>query len=281
MRSVSLCVLFIILSSVTLAQSEKLPDILKPDAASEAEAKRMGANVFKLVPRGMFPDPTMNSYKDEENPIGIRGGGGYFSFTTGLHSYGKTPQIGLDDHGRFGVGFYGICYGFFANLGQRDLSDIDSNSPEAKYFLSYRLPLYESEFSQEIKAVQGRRVDQLVLERYIPAKAGDTYLLRAISWEDADTLVAFRVLRIDDDGSATIAWKKLADFAKSVLLSMPDGELQQKVDAVIARENLSDIKVTVKDNWLYIQGPVASFNELNRALRTNGIRYRGETRESR
>ena len=72
MRIVSLCVLFIFLSSLTLAQSEKLPDILKPDAESEAEAHRMGVSIFKLVPRNTFPnslDPSLQ-YKDEGNPIG-------------------------------------------------------------------------------------------------------------------------------------------------------------------------------------------------------------------
>src|SRR5438128_10365366 len=98
MRIIPLCVLYIGLCLVTLAQSEKLPDILKPDAASEAEVQRIGGKVFKVVPRDMFPDPLdlSYSYKDEDNPIGIRGGGAYFSFSSGLHSYNRTPQIGLE-----------------------------------------------------------------------------------------------------------------------------------------------------------------------------------------
>src|SRR5512142_414507 len=103
MRIIPLCVLFVVLSSLTLAQSEKLPDILKPDPASESEAQQIGANLFKLVPRGMFPQPA-NSYKDEDNPIGIREGGAYYSFSTGLHSYNKVPEIGLDQ-GNLSSGF--------------------------------------------------------------------------------------------------------------------------------------------------------------------------------
>jgi hypothetical protein len=117
MRLASLCVSLIFLSSLTLAQSEKLPDILKPDAASEAEAQQIGTDVFKLVPRNTFPDSHDPSfeYKDEGNPIGIRGGGSFFSFATGLHSYNKIAEIKLE-LGQLATGFAGYDYGFWLML---------------------------------------------------------------------------------------------------------------------------------------------------------------------
>ena len=275
MRIASLCVLVLFLSSLTLAQSEKLPDILKPDAESEAEAQGIGANVFKLVPRGMFPDPSMNAYKDEDNPIGIRGGGYYYSFATGLHSYNRTPEIALE-RGNLSSGFYGSNFGFMADVGPCDLQDIE-NSPEAKFFVSYELPLYERDL--KIGSFHGRRVDELAmtLQGYLPAKIDHTYLLRAINWDQADTVVAFKVSKIDKNGSLTVVWKKIADLPKPHFLYMPDEELRQKVEAVIAEEKLVEIEFIVKDNWvIYIKGSNTNLNLLSKALRSRGIRFRGE-----
>jgi len=284
MRIASLCVLFIFLSSVSLAQSEKLPDILKPDAESEAEAHRMGVSIFKLVPRNTFPnslDPSLQ-YKDEGNPIGIRGGGSYFSFATGFHSYNKIPEIELQ-RGTLSTGFAGYDYGFLVDVGLRDLQDIET-SPEAKFFLSYRPPLYKDDIRKERDDVRVRRVEEpaMTLRSSFPVIIGDTYLLRAISWDEADIAVAFRVLKIDDDGSATIVWKPLAKFPKPFFLFMPDEELRPQIGEVIAEEKLVGIEFTVKDNWVvYIKGSYANINSLHRALDSRGIRLRGETRQVR
>src|SRR6478672_7251150 len=236
MRIVSLCVLSLYLSSLTLAQPEKLPDILKPDAESEAEAQRIGANVFKLVPWGMFPDSldTILQYKDEGNPIGIRGGGAFYSFANGLHSYNKIPQIALQ-HENLITGFAGNNFGFLVDLGPSDLQDIET-SPGANFFVSYKLPLYERDL--KIGSIHGQRVDELAmtLQGYLPAKIDHSYLLRAIDWDQADTVVAFKILKIDKNGSLTIVWKKIADLPKPHYLYMPDEELRQKVEAVIAEE---------------------------------------------
>jgi len=276
MRIVSLCVLFIFLSSLTLAQSEKLPDILVPDAESEAEAQRIGANIFKLVPRGTFPDsldPVLQ-YKDEGNPTGIRGGGSYFSFATGLHSYNKVPQISLD-HGILSTGFSGNNFGFLVDLGPCELQDIEY-SAGANFFASYKLPLYERDLN--IETVHSTRVDELAatLQGYLPAKIDHTYLLRAIDWDLADTVVAFRVVRIYKDGSLTIVWKKIADLQKPHYLYMSDEELRQKVEAVIAEEKLVEIGFIVKNNWvIYIKGSNTNLNLLSKALRSRGIKFHG------
>jgi hypothetical protein len=274
MRVIPFCVLLVLSFSLTFAQSEQLPEILKASTNSEFEARQMGAQVFKLLPRGMFKDLD-RSYRDEDNPIGIRGGGAFFSFATGLHSYNKIPQISLLEDGRFSVGFYGASYGFFADLGRRGLIDLDSSSPEANYFLSYKPPQYEKDFHNEYITVHGRQIDELRLYRYLPAISGHAYLLRAISWNESDTVVAFQVLKIDKDGSATIAWKKVADFGKPFQLSMPDEDLQKRVSSTLSEENLVDVEFTVKNNWLYVRGLDLSLNKLERALKVRGIRFRG------
>jgi hypothetical protein len=39
-----------------------------------------------------------------------------------------------------------------------------------------------------------------------------TYLVRSVDYNTSDVLVAFRVVRIDTDGSATILWKLLKKY---------------------------------------------------------------------
>jgi hypothetical protein len=85
------------------------------------------------------------------------------------------------------------------------------------------------------------------------------------------------VLKVDKDGSATIAWKKLADFPRPFFLFMSDEDLMKRINTIIARENLFGIEITIKDNWLFLRGAVAKLNRLHSVLKNNGIRYRGET----
>lgn len=51
-----------------------------------------------------------------------------------------------------------------------------------------------------------------LLRSSLPARVNDTYLLRSISYSESDTLVAFRVVRQDEDGSLIIAWKLLKQY---------------------------------------------------------------------
>lgn len=280
MKFVPASVLLVFLfTSSYFSQPKPLPDVLKPDPASEAEAQRMGAEVFKLVKRGTFEASIFNAPKDEENPIGIRGGGSYYSFTTRSHSYNKIPQIGLLEDGRLRVGFAGLDYGFFTNLGQRELSDLGSTSPEVRFFLSYRPPSYQKEIIQAGESFARSRVDHLTLEKTIESPlSGNVYLLRAISIGQADVAVVFRIMAIEkDSGSMTIAWKKLADFEKPLQLYETDEDLQGKVNAVIADLNITEMNVVVENNELRIRGTYVNKNldRFRAALVSRNIKYRG------
>src|SRR4051812_11937647 len=87
--------LIVLISSVAFAQEEKLPNILKPDADLTILATSADEKIFKLLPRGMFADGKGLLDDEGSNPLGIRGGGAYYSFTTDSHSYNKIPQIEL------------------------------------------------------------------------------------------------------------------------------------------------------------------------------------------
>jgi hypothetical protein len=131
------------------------------------------------------------------------------------------------------------------------------------------------DMKQERVRLDRKRIGQLTLEQGLRASVGHLYLLRIIQWEDADMVVAFQILKRDSDGSVTLAWKKLADFPKPFVLFMPDDELQQQIDAIIAEENITGYKVVVKDNWLYTLGPVHYSDKFQKALYKRQVRYRG------
>src|SRR5690606_25513520 len=105
------------LSSIGFSQNTQLPPILIPSERSQAEAARLNGQAVKILPRGMFAEQTKNS--DIDCPLGIRGDGAYFSFSTGSHSYNKTPEIELQQ-GRISVGFAGANYGMITDLGLID-----------------------------------------------------------------------------------------------------------------------------------------------------------------
>lgn len=268
-------VLLVILSIGAFAQTEKLPEILRPDAFSESEALRMGAKVFKLVPNGMFKDPDPDTFKDKDNPIGIRGGGHVYSFLNESHSFNKYPQISAESvRGEIEINGYGR--GVFTGLGSRDLADIDASLPEAGYCFSYKLPKLRKDLIEQDKVLDAVRSGPLMHWEHGSLSVGNTYIVRTIELERFDAVFAIQILRKDLDGSITIAWKKLAEFSIPFVLNMPDKELQEKVDAVIAEEGLVGVRIIVKDNHLHHLGP--NYNDsykVERYLTERGIPYRG------
>jgi len=70
-----------VLSLPVIGQTERLPEILIPSEDSQTEAKRLDAQVFRMLPRGMFKELS-NLRTDEGSPLGIRESGAFYSFTT-------------------------------------------------------------------------------------------------------------------------------------------------------------------------------------------------------
>lgn len=184
----------------SFSQSAKLPNILQPDPEIQKLAREEGVETFKLLPRGLF------DY--EKNELSLRGGGAYYSFSTGSHDYNKIPQIELQQD-RLSTGFYGTNYGFIADIGDFPLSGIDSNLEEVSFLSSYIPPKAEREVRAEAMRFHRFETGSLTFVRGVPAVLGKTYVMRSISFGEADLIVAFRVAAAHEDGSITIIWKKI------------------------------------------------------------------------
>ena len=184
-------------------------EILLPDPPDIAEAEGKGVQAFKLLPRGMF------DY--EKNELSVRGGGAYYSFVKNSHSYNDIPQIEFQKNNLL-VGFYGANYGFIADLGEKPLSEISRESQVVSFLINYQPPNNERAARSEFyKIGRGFEVNGVKYQRMLPAVTGNTYLLRAVSFGEADVLVAFKIQRKDADGSLIIFWKLIENFEKPLL----------------------------------------------------------------
>lgn len=183
--------------------------VISPDENDFEMASQDGARVFRILPRETFDF--------EKNPFSVRGGGAYYSFVKRSHSYNDTPQIELQKN-NLSVGFYGANYGFIADLGDVPLSEISRESENLRFLLNYDPVVLESEARNEYKRIShGFEVEGVKYKKSLSAVAGHTYILRAVSYDEADTLVAFRIFRQDANGSLVVFWKFIEHFRTPIL----------------------------------------------------------------
>jgi hypothetical protein len=271
MRSI-LCLLLFGFPLAIHSQQAELPTVLIPGELARATALSMGYCAVKLLPRGTYPQPD-NSYSDSDNPLGVRLGGAFYSFTNRSHSYNKTPQITLDD-GVFAVGFYGMSYGFIHDLGEFPLTNITLDLSAAAALNRYTPPRLKHEIRAAQRSSHQYEINGIKFVRNAPARAGHSYLLRAISDGEADILVAFSVVSVNPDRSIELIWKELKTFDIPIALRMPDAEMREKAAAVLSKRGITGVQFSVTDNEITLIGTVSreNFADLIRAIAEIGPR---------
>lgn len=203
------------ISTGTRYQNEEMPPLIfQPSDNAITQARITGAEAFKLLPVGMT-HPATKWFNDGIRALDgnfcsrIDFGGGKYEYIKRLYS---LPNINLSIlRGEFNLdGPWG--YGFFTDLGERDLRDIDSTSPEAEYFMTYKTTKPLADFTAEDKRLTTLTFDNPLVTKNVPVKAGHTYLLRSIIYNRSDLAGALNVIEVSPDGSVTMLWKKLAGF---------------------------------------------------------------------
>lgn len=168
--------------------------------------KQPDTGLIRLMPRERY-----------DHKLTIRGGGSYYSFVLRTHEYGRGSDIGLEQN-YLKVGFAGADYGFLLNLGDIPIEDVTTETNGVKYLAEYLPPSKEKEVRASFQErSMGIEVDKFVYRSHLPAKVGDTYVVRSINFGTYDCLVVFRVVDEDFDGSMTIVWKMLKKFPKPEL----------------------------------------------------------------
>lgn len=159
-----------------------------------------------------------------DGKLSIRGGGAYYSFHTSSHEYDDTSDIEFG-RGKLSVGFHGADFGFIYEVGDAPLEEVTLEHPSVRFLVTFVPPSTRPEvdklWTEYVSA--GLNTGEFVYRRTVPAAVGKTYVLRSVSYGDADTLVAFRIVREDADGSVTLLWRRLKQF--------PKPELQRNVAA--------------------------------------------------
>ena len=219
------------------AQSSSRDDILKDIAAKRDELQRLedqflapaeedraaykeflaqpDTGLIRLLPRDVYESEV---YKKNQKTLTIRGGGAFYSFARLTHEYGLGSDLMLEV-GYLSVASAGADYGMMIDLGDVSLDEITKDYPAALSLADYAAAKDEPQARVEQRQVQaGRILDGATYKARVPVKIGTTFLLRSISYDRSDLLVAFRTVRKDTAGSVTIAWKLLKRFPKPELV---------------------------------------------------------------
>jgi hypothetical protein len=156
--------------------------------------------LIRLLPR--------EEYEDKKK-LTINVGGAYFSFSRLTHEYGNVSDIILE-RGNLRVGFAGANYGMMANLGDIPLEDVRVDAPGVEMLASLSPPtLLPKARIEQRRSGEGIQVADILYRSSLPVVLNSTYILRSVSFDESDVLVAFRVVRKDTDGSLILAWKML------------------------------------------------------------------------
>ncbi|HKG22144.1 MAG TPA: hypothetical protein VKC34_09610 [Blastocatellia bacterium] len=169
------------------------------DRAAFAEfLKQPDTGLTRVLPREKY-----------QQKMTIAGGGSYYSFRRVTHEYGYGSDISLEQ-GQFRIGFAGADYGFIASLGDIPLQSVTLDHPGIHYLAGYKVPSSISEIRDEQRRVSsGFESNGFKYRDSVGADDNTTYVLRSIEVRTGDTMVAFRVVRRDADGSLTLLWKIL------------------------------------------------------------------------
>ncbi|HYP30189.1 MAG TPA: hypothetical protein VE262_26015 [Blastocatellia bacterium] len=182
-------------------EKEFLEPSAEDRAAFAAFLRQPDTGLTRLLPREKYGQK-----------LTIPGGGYVYSFRRLTHEYGYGSDISLEQD-RFKVGFAGADYGFFVNLGDIPLQGVTLDHPGLQYLVEYKVPASPGEMHREKRRAGSLfEANGFKYGDSVAAVNNTTYALRSIEPQDADTLIAFRVVRRDADGSLTLLWKVLKRF---------------------------------------------------------------------
>jgi hypothetical protein len=141
-----------------------------------------------------------------------REGGSYYSFTKLTNEYGYGSEIGLEQ-GNLKVGFAGADFGFLVTLGDVPVESVTEEDAGVRLLSAFNTPSLEPDArEQQRRSSTGFEAEGFIYRGFQTASVNTTYVLRSVSYNVSDVLVAVRVTRKDEDGSLILAWKILRKF---------------------------------------------------------------------
>jgi hypothetical protein len=204
--------------------------VLKQGLFAPSAADRLNSNAFLRTPDSglilLLPEKVLDTsvYRDHKE-LRVFGAGSFYSFARLSHGVGYTSDVKLEN-GNLSTGFGGIHLGIFRDLGDVPLENLTPNDPRVEFLSRYEAPqTFAAMRAEASRFQQGVQQDNAVYRSEVPVGVNSTFLLRSITYSylhGSDVLIAMRVLRQADDGSVTIAWKRLQKYhAPKRLLNRP------------------------------------------------------------
>jgi hypothetical protein len=178
---------------------------------SAAFLRTPDAGLVLLLPEKVLDDNVLKAHKE----LSILGAGSFYSFADHTHAIGYASDVKLES-GNLNSGFSSIHLGMFRDLGDVPLENLTLDDPRVEFLSVYQAPrTLETAQAEAARFRQGIQLDGAIYRSEVPIQVNSTFLLRSITYRyhnGSDVLVALRVLREDDDGSVTIAWKRLKKY---------------------------------------------------------------------
>lgn len=182
--------------------------------APSAEDRALFAEFLLQPDTGLARILPREKYREK---LTLREGGSFYSFTRLSNSYDRDPQISLE-RDALRTGFVGADFGFLALLGDIPIETVGLDHKGVHYPAAFVAPSIESEAREQYrKAGAGFTAAGYVYKLSLPSMPNRTYILRSISYDRFDVLVAFRIVRQEPDGSLVLVWKKLKEFPTPLL----------------------------------------------------------------
>jgi len=237
MKKITIAMAFsiLLLSSLTVfAQTQSREDLLKELEAKRAELSKVEKAVLELEKALLLPSEkdraTYANFLQRPDTglirllpreiydskgfarMTLRGGGAYYSFKDRTNEYVSSSDISLEQ-GNLLTGFAGANYGLLADLGDVPLETVSLETAAARTLAQYTPAPDEPHARIEQRRMsEGTIINGVRYKDRQPFRLNSTYVLRSVNYRASDTLVAFRVVRIDSDQSALILWKLLKQY---------------------------------------------------------------------
>jgi hypothetical protein len=158
--------------------------------------------LVRLVPRE----------RKEGRAESIREGGSFYSFAHLVHEYNYGSDVMLEQ-GLLTAYSVGAGYGFLFDLGELSLEEVTTETEPVKFLATFVPPAAEPEARKiQLQFHHGYQHGWFVYRKRIPAVVGHTYALRSVDYRTSDLLVAFQVLRREEDGDLILLWRMLKRF---------------------------------------------------------------------
>ena len=220
---------FMLSSVAVFAQTQSREDVLKEIAAKRAELAKLEkeflsapeedrakyADFLRLPNTGLIrllPAETFASYASRPGKLTVSGDGVYYSFKEQTHEYGQSAALSLGQ-GEFSTGFAGANYGILVRLGDISLENVTLETGAAHVLAQHTAATDEPQARIEQRKVsEGTTLDGITYKNRASVQLNSTYVLRSVIYHASDLLVAFKVVRIDDDDSVIILWKQLKKY---------------------------------------------------------------------